>query len=116
MKFSGDIVWIYGPHEGSKHDYKIFKELLMKMLEADEMVETDAGYGVVGKGAGNDGIIRSKNDYMSKEERLEKSDLRARHGESAIQNIGFFEATVSKWKETAPVCILCCCCYDTNEH
>jgi hypothetical protein len=51
---------------------------MMKMLEADEMVETDAGYGVVGKGVGNDGIIRSKNDFMSKEERWEKSDLRAR--------------------------------------
>jgi hypothetical protein len=77
--YSGDIVWIYGPHEGSKHDYRIFKEMLMKMLEADEMVETDAGYGVVRKGVGNDGIIRSKNDYMSKEERSEKSDQRARH-------------------------------------
>lgn len=77
--YSGDIVWIYGPHQGSKHDYSILKESLKKMLDEGEMVETDAGYGVVRKGVGSDGIIRSKNDYMSKQEQQEKSQLRARH-------------------------------------
>jgi hypothetical protein len=78
--YSGDIVWIYGPHEGSKHDYKILKEMLMKMLEEGEMVEADAGYGLPGRGGiANDGVVRSKNDYHSEEEMREKSILRARH-------------------------------------
>mmetsp|Transcript_17549 Transcript_17549/g.32477 ORF Transcript_17549/g.32477 Transcript_17549/m.32477 type:complete len:363 (+) Transcript_17549:249-1337(+) len=78
--YSGDIVWVYGPHEGSKHDYKILKEKLMKMLDKDEMVEADAGYGLPGKGGiANDGIVRSKNDYQSEEEKHDKSVLRARH-------------------------------------
>ena len=42
--FMGDIVWIYGPHVGSKSDIKIFNEKLRKMLKPQEMVEVDAGY------------------------------------------------------------------------
>ena len=66
--YSGDIVWIHGPHEGSKHDLTVFQENLQKMLEEDEMVEADAGYGAVGKAVGTDGVIRSKNDYITVEE------------------------------------------------
>ncbi len=78
--YSVDIVWIYGPHEASKHDYTILKEMLMKMLEEGEMVEADAGYGIPGRGGvANDGVVRSKNGYQSEEEMREKSTLRARH-------------------------------------
>ena len=42
--YSGDIVWIYGPHRGSKHDLSIFRENLMNRLEEGEMVEADKGY------------------------------------------------------------------------
>lgn len=76
--YSGDIVWIYGPHIGSKHDLSVFRESLVKMLDEGEMVEADAGYGAVGKAVGTDGLIRSRDDYMSEEERREKSEARAR--------------------------------------
>jgi len=75
--YSGDIVWIYGPHRGSKHDYAIFKEKLKALLDAEEAVETDAGYGY--HGVSHDDNIRSRDDFQSDEERREKSDLRARH-------------------------------------
>ena len=42
--FSGDIVWINGPHRGGKHDLTIFREKLRKLLAKGEMVEADAGY------------------------------------------------------------------------
>lgn len=75
--YSGDIVWIHGPHVGSKHDYTIFKEKLKQMLDEDEMIEADAGYGI--KGVSYDDVIRSRDDYLTEEERLEKSEIRARH-------------------------------------
>lgn len=71
--YSGDIVWIYGPHRGGKHDVTIFLEALQLMLEENEMVETDAGY------TGHKELIRNRNDYLSEAEKMEKSDLRARH-------------------------------------
>jgi hypothetical protein len=72
-KHSGDIVWIYGPHRGGKHDVTIFLETLQLMLEENEMVETDAGY------TGHKELIPNRNDYLSEAEKKEKSDLRARH-------------------------------------
>ncbi len=77
--YSGDIVWIYGPHEGSKNDLTVFREQLQHMLEHEEMIEADAGYGAVGRAVGTDGIIRSKNDYLSIAEMMEKAEIRARH-------------------------------------
>jgi hypothetical protein len=71
--FSGDIVWINGPHRGGKNDITIFVERLRGMLEDGEMIEADAGY------KGHAGFIRSKADYLTEEERMEKSELRARH-------------------------------------
>ena len=71
--FSGDIVWIYGPHRGGKHDITIFKEKLKDMLEEDEMVEADRGY----KGLCE--FIRTNFDYESAAEGMEKSELRSRH-------------------------------------
>lgn len=77
--YSGDIVWIYGPHVGGKHDITIFKELLRKMLAVGEMIETDAGYGAAGLCVGTDGFVRSRDDFLTPEEKREKSELRARH-------------------------------------
>ena len=71
--FSGDIVWIYGPHRGGKHDLTIFHECLMGMLEEGEMVEADAGY------MGEADFIRMKLDYTTKEDLMEKEQIRARH-------------------------------------
>ena len=70
--YSGDIVWIYGPHVGSKHDLTIFREELLKLLDKDEMVETDAGY------RGEAEFIRNKHDFENDQEDKEKSELRAR--------------------------------------
>ena len=56
--FSGDIVWVYGPHEGSKHDITIFRESLKGILEDGEMVEADQGY------RGEEDFIRVKDDYI----------------------------------------------------
>ena len=42
--YSGDIVWIYGPHVGGKHDLTIFREKLHQMFLPDEMANVDAGY------------------------------------------------------------------------
>ena len=39
--YSGDIVWLHGPHRGAKHDITIFKEGLQNALEEGEMVEAD---------------------------------------------------------------------------
>lgn len=77
--YSGDIVWIHGPHEGSKNDKKVFREHLKNMLDDGEMVEADAGYGLPGSGGAGDDIVRSKLDFHSREEQREKSCLRARH-------------------------------------
>lgn len=71
--FSGDIVWIYGPHVGSKNDLTIFRERLKNMLEPEEMAECDAGY------KGDAEYLRSRDIYTSKKEKKEKSELRARH-------------------------------------
>jgi hypothetical protein len=75
--YSGDIVWIYGPHRGSKHDKTIFDSFLQKMLAEGEQVEADAGYAF--HGVSSNPFIRSRDDFGSDEERKEKSELRARH-------------------------------------
>lgn len=77
--YSGDIVWIYGLHNGGKHDYSVLKEKLMKFLGAGEMLEADAGYGYHGDAYVSDRIVCSQDDFGSEEERREKSELRARH-------------------------------------
>ena len=75
--YSGDIVWIFGPHRGSKNDRKIFDSCLRNMLAEGEQVETDAGYCI--GGASTSPFIRSRDDFSSKAEQREKSELRARH-------------------------------------
>jgi hypothetical protein len=71
--FSGDIVWINGPHVGSKNDVTIFRERLRQKLAPNEMAEVDAGY------KGETDFLRARDVYFSEEERREKSELRARH-------------------------------------
>ena len=71
--YSGDIVWVYGPHRGGKNDITIFKERLMLLLEAGEMVETDRGY----KGCSD--FVRMPDDCETKAEYKEKSQIRSRH-------------------------------------
>ncbi|KAL3924013.1 MAG: hypothetical protein SGARI_006112 [Bacillariaceae sp.] len=51
--------------------------MLKNMLAKGEMIETDAGYGY--HGAGTCGFVRSRDDFFSKAEKREKSELRARH-------------------------------------
>ena len=70
--YSGDIVWIYGPHVGSKHDLTIFREELRQLLDEGEQVETDAGY------KGEAEFIRNKYAYQNDLEKKQKSELRAR--------------------------------------
>ena len=70
--YSGDFVWIYGPHVGSKHDLTIFREQLRQLMDKDEMVETDARY------RGEAEFIRNKHDFENDQEDKEKSELRAR--------------------------------------
>jgi len=77
--YSGDIVWIYGPHNGGKHDYRILKEKLKEKLGEEEMVEADAGYGYHGVAYVSDNCVRSRDDFQSEQEKREKSELRARH-------------------------------------
>ena len=71
--YSGDIVWVHGPHRGGKHDITIFRENLKHALEEDEMAECDQGY--IGEG----NHIRVRDDYTTEEERREKTRLRLRH-------------------------------------
>ena len=71
--FSGDIVWIYGPHRGGKHDLTIFREQLLAKLEEGELVEADQGY------RGEATWIRVRDDYSTKAEKREKDRIRARH-------------------------------------
>jgi hypothetical protein len=71
--FSGDVAWMNGPHRGGKNDMTIFVERLREMLEEGEMIEADAGH------KGHAGFIRSRDDHLREEERMEKSELRARH-------------------------------------
>ena len=71
--FSEDIVWIYRPHHGSKHDLTIFRENLKYLLEDGEMVEADSGY------VGEADFIRTRYDYATKEERKEKDRICNRH-------------------------------------
>ena len=70
--YSGDIVWVYGPHRGAKHDLTIFREKLKTMLDEGEMVEADQGY------IGESDWIRAKYDYETKGERREKGRIRNR--------------------------------------
>ena len=71
--YSGDIVWIYGPHRGAKHDLTIFRSKLKQMLGPLEMVEADNGY------RGEAEFIRIRDDSLSKKESIEKDIVRARH-------------------------------------
>jgi hypothetical protein len=71
--FSGDIVWIYGPHRGAKADISIFKKKLQQFLGKGEMVEADKGYRGLGE------VIRTPHDCEDRKEWIEKSDIRARH-------------------------------------
>lgn len=70
--FSGDIVWIHGPHRGGKHDITIFREKLLHKLQDGEMVEADQGH------KGEADWIRVREDYCTKEEKKEKNWIRAR--------------------------------------
>lgn len=70
--YSGDIVWVYGPHRGAKHDLTIFREKLKEKLDEGEMVEADKGY------EGEPDWIRSKEDYSTRDERREKGRVRNR--------------------------------------
>ncbi len=49
------------------------------MLPTGEMIEADAGYGAVGLCVGTDVFVRSRDDFITPEEKREKSELRARH-------------------------------------
>ena len=71
--YAGDIVWIYGPHNGGKNDLTIFREELRQMLEPGEMIEADAGY------KGDAEFIRNRDIWFTEQEKREKSELRARH-------------------------------------
>ena len=54
---------------GGKHDKNIVRELLQKMLATGEMIETDAGYGAVGLCVVTDGFVRSRDDFLTAEEK-----------------------------------------------
>ena len=69
--FSGDIVWIHGPHVGSKNDLTIFREKLKNMLDAEEMAECDAGC------KGDVEHLGNRDVWNSAKEKKEKSELRA---------------------------------------
>lgn len=71
--YSGDIVWIHGPHVGSKNDLTIFREKLKYKLDPEEMAEVDAGY------KGETDFLRSRDVYTTEKEKREKSEMRARH-------------------------------------
>lgn len=71
--FSGNIVWVCGPHRGSKHDLTTFREKIKGVLEQGEMAEGDKGC------AGEPDTVRAKDDHRSKAERKEKDGFRARH-------------------------------------
>lgn len=72
--YSGDIVWVYGPHMGSKNDVKVFNEGLSNMLEDGEMAETDTGYWMAATGQ-----RRTPKECEDLKEYIEKSGIRARH-------------------------------------
>jgi hypothetical protein len=68
-----DIVWINGPFPAGKADITVFKEEgLAQALCEDECVEADRGY------QGNDSI-KNPNIAQSREDRKQKSKVRARH-------------------------------------
>jgi hypothetical protein len=69
---TGEIVWFKGPFCASVNDATIFKEDLAHRLCDDEGVETDAGY------KGHD-AFKSKQTSVSREQRKQKSQVRARH-------------------------------------
>lgn len=71
--YSGDVVWVCGPHRGAKHDLTIFREKLKHMLNEGEMVEADKGH------VGEADWIRTKLDYETVKERREKGRARHRH-------------------------------------
>lgn len=71
--FSGDIVWVCGPHRGAKHDPTILREKLMHPPEEGEIVEADSGC------VGEADWIRARDDCATVHERREKNRLHARH-------------------------------------
>jgi hypothetical protein len=71
--YSGDIVWIYGPHRGGKADITIIREVLLRKLDQGEMVEADQGY------LGEPEFIRVRDDWLTKREKKEKGRARCRH-------------------------------------
>jgi hypothetical protein len=81
---SGDIVWAYGPFPcGKWPDITIFRHALKHQLDPGEMVEADNGY------QGEPRKIRTKKDYLTKEDKQMKSVARARH-ETANKRIKQF--------------------------
>ena len=70
---TGDIVWINGPFYAGRHDVTIFQEDGLKdALCDDECVEVDAGYQ-------GDDKFKNPNISQSREDRKQKSKVRARH-------------------------------------
>lgn len=66
--FSGDIVWICGPHRGSKHDPIIFREALKRLLDEGEMAEADQGH------AGKPEHLRVRDDCGTKAEKKKRTE------------------------------------------
>ena len=69
--YIGDIVWIYGPRVGGKHDLTIFREKLRKMFLPGEMANVDAGY------PGETDFLRKKGVHDTKEEEKEDSEKKS---------------------------------------
>ena len=70
--YAGDIVWIYGPCRGAKHDITMFRDALKDMLDEGEMVEADRGYR-------GDDKVRTPDDFEDIFEMGDKNRIRARH-------------------------------------
>lgn len=70
---TGDIVWINGPFEAGMHDVTIFQDHGLKdALCDDECVEVDNGYN-------GDDCFKNPRIAQSREDRKQKSRVRARH-------------------------------------
>jgi hypothetical protein len=70
---TGDIVWINGPFKAGRNDKTIFVEDGLKdMLCDNECVEVDRGYQ-------GDDKLKNPNIAQSREDRIQKSQVRARH-------------------------------------
>jgi hypothetical protein len=70
---TGDIVWINGPFKAGRNDKTIFeKDGLKDMLADGEGIEVDAGYQ-------GDDSLKNPSISQSREDRKQKSKVRARH-------------------------------------